>query len=290
MLGIKGLCVATLLLQTKAHEREKPGSLRPGADKNADKHADKDADKTSGSQPVGDIHIGVKTKRWAPTSDSGGCSLPGLPGGLQYTTPYALAIGGNPNLGDLNADRAHNLCGLVLRVQCYNNATIDAVIASTCDIGDRSADACGLDLVQNAWDAATDGVNPGTEYCKVQLTDSKPISGSAPICAHRPDSIAGSSESYSSVGMFNTGKPVKSATLNDAIGQFNGGASNYFDFNAIYPNTFKSDSLFTVTFEDGTTQTLKYGDCTKVSNAHIFGGSRNFLRMQEKQQEMQEVQ
>lgn len=282
MLGIKALCVATLLLQTKAHEREKPGPLRPGADKNADKHADKDADKTRGLQPVGDIHIGVKTTRWAQTSDSGGCSLPELPGGLQYTMPYALAIGQNPNLGDLNADRSHNLCGLVLRVQCYNNATIDAVVASVCDIGDRSADACGVDLVLNAWDAATHYVNPGTEYCKVQLTNDKPISGSAPICAQRPDSIAGNGEWYTSVGMFNTGKPVKSATLNDAIGRFNG-VSNYFDFDAKYPNTFNSDSKFTVTFEDDTTHTLKYGECSKIAKAHIFGGSSNFLRMQEEQ-------
>jgi hypothetical protein len=216
-------------------------------------------------------HTGVHTTWWAANSDSGGCELPE---GVTYALPYALALGDESALGDLSCARSNNLCGLVVNVQCGSNPAITAVITSVCNKGSGT---CGVDLVGNAWDAATGGASPGIEDCTVTLTDGKPISSSSEsaVCAQRPSAIAGNSQWYTSVGMFNTGKPVVSATLAGISGSFNGD-SNYFDFQAAGGATFGADAPLVMTFEDGTTDTLQYGACTMAGSTHIFGGSSSF--------------
>ena len=151
-----------------------------------------------------------------------------MPAGQPYKVPFALALGDEAALGDLNCGRSNNLCGLVVQVQCGSNAPISAVITSVCNKGSGT---CGVDLVRNAWDVATNNAGPGIEDCTVTLTDGKPIDADGPICALRPDGVAGSSQWYTSVGMFNTGAPVASATLGGIAGRFNGD-SGYFDSQA----------------------------------------------------------
>ena len=197
-----------------------------------------------------------------------------MPEGVQYEMQYALALGDESALGDLSCSRSNNLCGLVVNVQCGSNAAIDAVITSVCNKGSGT---CGVDLVGNAWDAATAGASPGIEDCTVTLTDGKPIAGGSTVCAQRPSAVSGNSQWYTSVGMFNTGKAVVSATLSGISGKFNGD-SNYLDFQASGGRTFGADADLTMTFQDGTSQTLKYGDCTSATSTHIFGGSN--LRLQ----------
>jgi hypothetical protein len=226
----------------------------------------------SGAGATGDSHTGVHSTWWAAASDSGGCELPE---GVTYALPYALALGDESALGDLSCARSNNLCGLIVSVQCGTNAAINAVITSVCNKGSGT---CGVDLVGKAWDAATGGASPGIEDCTVTLTDGTPIAGSSPVCAQRPSAIAGNSQWYTSVGMFNTGRPVVSATLNGITGKFNGD-SNYFDFQAAGGVTFVADAPLTMTFEDGTTETLTYGECTAADSTHIFGGNSR-LRMQ----------
>jgi hypothetical protein len=224
-------------------------------------------------------HAGVHSTWWAAASDSGGCELPE---GVQYALPYALALGDETALGDLSCARSNALCGLVVSVQCGTNAAINAVITSVCNKGSGT---CGVDLVGNAWDAATGGASPGIEDCTVTLTDGTPIAGSTPMCAQRPSAVAGNSQWYTSVGMFNVGKPVVSATLGGISGTFNGD-SNYFDFQASGGVTFGADAPLVMTFDDGTTQTLNYGGCTTASSTHIFGGST--LRMKAESQQQQQ--
>jgi hypothetical protein len=233
---------------------------------------------TETAAATGGAHTGVHSTWWAASSDSGGCELPE---GVTYALPYALALGDESALGDLSCSRSNNLCGLVVSVQCGTNAAINAVITSVCNKGSGT---CGVDLVGNAWDVATGGASPGIEDCTVTLTDGTPIAGAAPVCAQRPSAIAGNSQWYTSVGMFNTGKPVASATLNGIAGKFNGD-SNYFDFQAAGGVTFGATAPLVMSFEDGTTQTLNYGECTTAGSTHIFGGSSR-LRMQAASEEL----
>lgn len=215
----------------------------------------------------GYIVTGIQATPWAEYSDPGGCSLPG---GYNYTS-YALALGDMPALGDLAFK--NNYCGLILEVDCGTGA-VSAVVAS---VKDHYSYSTGIDLVWNAWDAASlgdgsDG-NPSGEYlnCTVTLTDADPISPAASVCAQRPDSIAGASDYYRSVGMFNSyGVPVVSATLAGIEGTFSGDSS-YFDFDPSGQPLLTMDADFVATFADGSTITKQLSECGANDTVHIFG-------------------
>ena len=93
----------------------------------------------------------VKATYWAESSDAGGCQMPLG----SYEVTDAVALGQANELGSLKWRQG--LCGQVLRVNC-GNGPIDAVVASTCNLGSAS---CGVDLIGKTWRRATGGRQPG---------------------------------------------------------------------------------------------------------------------------------
>jgi len=91
-----------------------------------------------------------------------------------YVITDAVALGQSSALGNL-AFRP-GLCGQVLTVNCGFGA-VDAVVASTCDIGDTRSDACGVDLIGKTWRKLTNNQSPGITKCSVTLSKKNPIAG-----------------------------------------------------------------------------------------------------------------
>jgi hypothetical protein len=182
-----------------------------------------------------------------------------------YTVQGAVALGDAPDMGGLSA--ANNLCGHVVTVDCGGTPTV-AVVASVCNFG---AHNCGVDMITNTWNPATGNEPYGEVTCKLSLTADNALPGSSNQCFYRPDGVAGSSESYTSVGLFNTGgKLVQSSTLAGVLGTLNGN-SGYFDFDAQGQPLFDSNAQMVTTFTDGSSVTTVYSSCVKPSGAHIFG-------------------
>ena len=58
-------------------------------------------------------------------------------------------------------------------MDCGNGA-VDAVVASTCNIG---SDSCGVDLISKTWRKLTNNQFPGETKCSVKLSNRNPIAG-----------------------------------------------------------------------------------------------------------------
>jgi hypothetical protein len=101
---------------------------------------------------------GVKGTYWASQTDAGGCSMPTA----SYTVQHALALGDMDALGDLKISNA--MCGQVLSVNC-GGETVEAVVASTCNIGSGT---CGVDLITKTWNATTGNAPFGISKCNVR--------------------------------------------------------------------------------------------------------------------------
>lgn len=192
-----------------------------------------------------------------------------MPDAAVYVVSHALAIG-EKQLGPLvGASISNNLCGQVLSVNC-GKGDVKAVVASVCNKGEAT---CGVDLIRKTWDLATGNENPGEAHCAVELTGDSLISGDSPKCFFRPSGEYGNPY-YASVGLFNThGKLPASATLthnhNQVSGTFNGDSA-YFDFSGHIGPHEGSNTVFTVTFTDGTTFTTPYHKCIKSSMTYIW--------------------
>eukprot|EP00122_Pirum_gemmata_P005560 Pgem_evm1s5068 len=87
-----------------------------------------------------------------------------------YTVQQAVALGEQPALGNLRV--TNDLCGHVVRVNCGGDS-VDAVVASTCDIGSTN---CGVDMIRKTWDIATT-ISPGIATCSISLTARNPMPG-----------------------------------------------------------------------------------------------------------------
>lgn len=195
---------------------------------------------------------------WADQTDGGGCQMPQA----TYTVQHALALGQETELGSLRW--RSGLCGHVLQVNC-GGSTVEAVVASTCNVGSTS---CGVDMIRKTWNAATGNEAPGIAQCTVSLSKTNPISGSTPICYIRP--YSDSQLYYTSLGVFNTGgRIVKSASVAGLAGKFQSG-SGYFDFDPQGKPLFTSNAPVIFTFEDGSNANYQLSDCKKPSGVNIW--------------------
>eukprot|EP00122_Pirum_gemmata_P020578 Pgem_evm1s19232 len=105
---------------------------------------------------------------WGPATDTGGCQMPTA----TYAIDNAIAVGWESQLGDLTM--TNDLCGHVLKINC-GYGDVEAVIASTCDVGKTT---CGVDMVLSTWNTATNNMSPGQALCNVTFTDTNPMSAS----------------------------------------------------------------------------------------------------------------
>lgn len=181
-----------------------------------------------------------------------------------YAISHAIAVGDMPALGNLKL--TNSLCGHVLKLHCPDSPQegVLAVVASSCNFG---AGDCGVDLITKTWNEATGNKPPGITRCTVSMTDANAMSAAGEQCFVRPDAVSGSSERYTSCGMFNTGaKRVVSATLNGVSGTANG-VSGYWDFSG---SGFTGSAIFEVAFADGSTSSMAYSDCQTPASVHIW--------------------
>jgi len=204
---------------------------------------------------------GLKGTMWADSTDSGGCEMPMA----TYSVQHAVAIGDAGANLLLTAQSSNQLCGQVVSVSC-GGTPVKAVVASVCN---KNAHNCGVDLIRKSWDLATGGATPGITQCSMALTNSLPLAASTVECFFRPSSEYGN-QWYASVGLFNTGGRLPaSATLKGVPGSFNGDSA-YFDFNGPVGQHSGSTAPLVVTFTDGSSQTVPYGSCAWVGQAHTW--------------------
>jgi len=193
-----------------------------------------------------------------------------------YAVTHAIAVGDKPELMGLKVKQNNNLiCGQVYKLSCKTGnmgsgemgTPVEAVVVSSCDIG---SGGCGIDMISKTWDSATDNAQHGLTKCTVELTSTNPMSGSGPQCFIRPSHGDGKSNAwYSSVGLFNTaGKMATSARLNGKACTRNG-ISAYWDCTG-FSSPLDDTSQFIVTYENGETDTVRYGTCQVPSGAQIF--------------------
>ena len=196
---------------------------------------------------------------WSEKTDAGGCQMPGT---VNYAVTDALALGQATSLGNLIWRQG--LCGQVLKVDCGRGSTVNAVVASTCNLGSAT---CGVDLIGKTWRTVTSNQSPGTAQCKVSLTNINPMQGSSPLCFYRPSSPTNNAY-YASLGVFNTnGRIPSSATLAGVQGQKDSGDS-YFTFNS--GGSFTSGAAVRFNFGDGSSASFQLSSCSAGGNTHIF--------------------
>eukprot|EP00802_Teleaulax_amphioxeia_P015690 Tamp_15786.p2 GENE.Tamp_15786~~Tamp_15786.p2 ORF type:complete len:159 (-),score=17.46 Tamp_15786:211-687(-) len=142
-----------------------------------------------------------------------------------------------------------------------------ACIVSSCNIG---AGNCGLDMISKTWDKATDNAAHGITKCTVELTTTNPMTASGVQCFVRPSHGEGKGNAwYTSVGLFNTaGKRAKSAVLNGKACTPNG-ISTYWDCTG-FSSALNDQTDFLVTYENGETESVKYGACKVAGGHQIF--------------------
>lgn len=195
---------------------------------------------------------------WATSSDSGGCQVPTA----NYVITDAIALGQETALGNLVWKQG--LCGQVLTINC-GNGDVDAIVVSTCNLGSTS---CGVDMIAKTWNKATNNASPGVAACTVALSTKNPISGSAPICYHRPNSDVGNAYSVT-VSVFNTsGKLPSSAVIAGISGTR--GNDDWFQFNSNGQNLFTDTATVTFTYEDGSSDSFTISQCLSGGQPQIF--------------------
>jgi len=183
-----------------------------------------------------------------------------MPAG-NYAINEALALGQSGELGNLKWRNA--MCGQVLGIQCGGGQYVEAVVASTCNLG---SDSCGVDLVASTWNKATGNQPPGVASCTVNLVSTNPLQDSGPVCFYRPTSPT-NNQYYASLGVINTsGRLVQSATANGIQGQFESG-SQWFDFNG---SGLQGNAPVVFQFEDGSSASFTIGNCRAGGNVHIW--------------------
>lgn len=84
---------------------------------------------------------------WSEQTDAGGCQMPGT---VNYAVTDALALGQATSLSKLIWRQG--LCGQVLNVDCGRGKSVNAVVASTCNLGSTT---CGVDLIGKTWRTVT---------------------------------------------------------------------------------------------------------------------------------------
>ena len=200
-----------------------------------------------------------KATFWAERSDPGGCQMPQA----NYVVTDALALGQAHSLGGLIWRQG--LCGQVLQVDC-GNGPVDAVVASTCNLGSPS---CGVDLIGKSWRRVSANRPPGiVDNCKVTLTNRNPISGGGPLCFHRPNSDV-NNQYYTSVGVFNTaGRISSSANAAGLAGRRNN--DGYFEFNTNGRPLLTPQAQVVFRFEDGSSANFALRDCRPGGQTKIF--------------------
>ncbi len=179
-----------------------------------------------------------------------------------YVVTDAIALGQETALGDLVWKQG--LCGQVLTINC-GNGDVDAVVVSTCNLG---SDTCGVDMIAKTWNKATNNASPGIADCTVALSNKNPISGSGPICYHRPNSDIGNAY-YTILSVLNTGgKLPNGATLAGISGTRDN--DDWFMFNSNGQNLFTNDAIVVFTYEDGSSDSFKVSDCLPGGSVQIF--------------------
>eukprot|EP00475_Leptophrys_vorax_P036618 TRINITY_DN6220_c0_g1_i1.p1 TRINITY_DN6220_c0_g1~~TRINITY_DN6220_c0_g1_i1.p1 ORF type:complete len:320 (+),score=50.36 TRINITY_DN6220_c0_g1_i1:236-1195(+) len=212
---------------------------------------------------VGSPLTNVKGTYWSESTDQGGCALPKV----AYNVQHALSIGDMTVFQSLFPNNYQGSCGKVVRLNC-GGSEVDAIVTSSCDVGSLS---CGLDMIAKTWNATTGGQPYGVASCTMSLTCSYPMGGTTPKCFLRPDAISGSSAYYTSLGVFNTGaKILKSISVAGVEGKSNGVSNAYFDFNASGQPLFVSNSQVVVTYQDGSTSIMTFGDCQQVPEVMVW--------------------
>lgn len=203
---------------------------------------------------------GVRGSRWSETSDEGGCSLPQD----DYVVMDAVALGQSVDLGDL-AYRTP-MCGQVLHISCGGTST-NAVVASTCDIGDTASGHCALDMIAATWSKMTNGAPPGITKCSVVLSHENPIKGSKMICYFRPNTPA--SPYYVNLGVMNVGgEMLRDVTVDGIQGTYSNGI--WYAVNAAGGKQFSGSSVVEFSFESGRKVKFNLGDCRNSTGIHIF--------------------
>ncbi|KAI8916715.1 hypothetical protein DFJ77DRAFT_351259 [Powellomyces hirtus] len=207
---------------------------------------------------TGQTASGVRGTYWAEQSDNGGCQVPLG----SYTVVDAMALGQASTLGSLSY--RPGLCGQVVDVQCEGGRRVQAVVASTCNLGSGS---CGVDLIGKTWRATTGNKPPGVSRCVVSLVKTNPMKGSGTICYNRPNTPG--SAYYKNLGVMNTGGEITaSATLAGVAGRRSNGA--WFDFNSGGRDLFKNSEVVTFTYESGKKVSFKLSECRQSSGVQIF--------------------
>lgn len=195
---------------------------------------------------------------WSESSDAGGCQVPTA----NYVITNAIALGQETALGNLAWKQG--LCGQVLTVNC-GYGDVDAVVVSTCNLG---SDSCGVDMIGKTWNTATNNASPGIADCTVSLSTKNPIEGSGPICYHRPNSDIGNAY-YVILSVLNTsGRLPSSGTIAGISGTR--GDDDWFIFNSNGQNLFTDDATVVFTYEDGSSDSFKIGECLNGGQPQIF--------------------
>ncbi|KAI8807034.1 hypothetical protein BJ742DRAFT_854659 [Cladochytrium replicatum] len=202
---------------------------------------------------------GVKGTYWSTQTDPGGCQLPTA----SYSTALtgAIALGQGTALGPLAFVSGY--CGQVFQITCNGRRTVNAIIASTCNIGSTS---CGVDMIAKTWNAATNNASPGITSCTVSNSTVNPISSSSgAVCYYRPGSEF-NNEYYKLLSVLNTGgRILKSATAGGATGALSSG--NWYAFSK---SKFAATDQVVFTYTDGSRSVFTLSSCVKPSGVQIF--------------------
>ena len=232
---------------------------------------------TAGDGPTPPLVKDITGTWWADHSDTGGCAMPVF-NGMQYLDD-GIAVGDEAALLTLKikTDDDKRMCGQVYDITCVNHdgvqgPTVSAVIASTCNVGKGN---CGIDMVDETWDKATNNAIHGIATCTAELNKSSMFKDHDDMVCTFAALNGGCGDCqtnlyYTQVGLFNTkGKIVVSAkadgnemTHNDEYNQFYEGASG--------KGAYNNKSEFVFTFEDGTTHSCLYGDLQRPQDVNIW--------------------
>ena len=240
---------------------------------------DATADTADGDGPTPPLVTDITGTWWNPGhSDKGGCAMPVF-NGMQYLDD-GIAVGDEAALLTLKikTDDDKRMCGQVYDITCVNvdgvqGPTVSAVIASTCNAGKEN---CGIDMVDETWDKATNNAIHGIATCTAELNKSSMFKNHDDMVCTFAALNGGCGDCqtnlwYTQVGVFNTkGKIVVSAKAdgneldhNDLYNQYYQGASGT-------GGPYNKNSEFVFTFDDGTTHSCLYGDVQRPTDVHIW--------------------